>query len=154
MAKHLRKILEISPEMRELFPPSVRCRYRDWSTDEATRQLECFGTSHQFCNICWDVIPKEEGACSQYIVYLRRSSRTIWLQTVTIQYGLWTIASFAFHIAIESRIQAADVWPRWSRFLHAQRVNIYIWTERHTGTQTNLRTGRPTYMHRYAICRV
>ena len=31
----LRKILEISPEIRELFPPSVRCRYRDWSTDEA-----------------------------------------------------------------------------------------------------------------------
>ncbi|CAK8999432.1 unnamed protein product [Durusdinium trenchii] len=29
-----KKILEISPEIKDLFPPSVRCRYRDWSTDE------------------------------------------------------------------------------------------------------------------------
>lgn len=34
-----KKILEISPEIRELFPPSVRCRYRDWSTDEEEDEL-------------------------------------------------------------------------------------------------------------------
>lgn len=49
---HSRKILEISPEIKDLFPPSVRCRYRDWSTDEApisesvallTERMEAFG---------------------------------------------------------------------------------------------------------------
>ncbi|CAJ1447121.1 unnamed protein product [Effrenium voratum] len=34
-----KKIFELRPEIKELFPASVRCRYRDWSTDEEEDEL-------------------------------------------------------------------------------------------------------------------